>query len=454
MHAEAHLRIGPRHGAVGLRDGTPAAPRSINEAGLSLNFLVELVAKMLFLGGQLKLTELSFRTKLAATMLDPVLAFMRTERLCEVAQRGAAHGDISYLLTDLGRVRAEDFLLRSQYAGPAPVSLQSYVQQVESQSLLGRPVSRERMRAAFDGCAIGRDLLDDLGIAMNSSRPLFMHGPAGSGKTYAAARLVGVLGGHVYIPYAIAVGSDLVEVFDPLVHKPVGDVPSSAHRMFEKTHHADERWVLCQRPAVVSGGEFAPSMLDLEFDAGRGVHALPAQAKANNGVLIIDDLGRQLVSVRDLLNRWVLPMDSRFDYMTLRSGRRFKIPIDVKVIFCTNLDPSEIGDEAFLRRLGYKIYVGPVEESDYRAIFRDVCEELAIPFSEDGFEHVLRLHRGDGGRPLLASVPLDLLEQLRDCARYHGVSATLAPPLLDWAWRNRFAPDRSVTGLKAMQLSR
>jgi hypothetical protein len=419
----------------------PAAPRSIHETGLAFQFLVELIVRMMRLGGQLRLVDMARQSKLAVQILEPVVAFLRSERLCEVAQRTSSHSDVSHVLTDLGRSRAEDFMRQSHYVGPAPVSLAAYIAQVERQSAARRPVSGAQMRAAFDGHVITEGLLDDFGVAMNSSRTLFIYGPAGSGKTYTAARLVHVLQGPVFVPFAIAVDSELVEVFDPLVHKPVVDPDQSMRRALDRAAHHDERWILCHRPTVLCGGELAPSMLGLEYDESRRLHGLPPHAKANNGVLIIDDLGRQLVHVRDLLNRWILPMDSRVDYMSLRSGRRFRIPIDAKVIFCTNLAPSQIGDEAFLRRLGNKIYVGALGESDYRAIFRQVCAELGIAFCQEGFEFLLARHR-DSGRPLLASNPREILELVRDRAAYRGVPAALSTALLQWAWNNRFAPDR------------
>jgi hypothetical protein len=450
MRGEDRLNHADRACVAGARGSEPAAPRTVHETGLSFSFLVELIARILFQGGQLRLVDLARQSRLSAGILENVLGFLRAERLCEVAQRTASHADICYLLTELGRCRADDFMRHSQYAGPAPVSLSAYVDQVGRQSLLDRPLTRERIRAAFQGHVIGKDLLDHLGVAMNSGRTLFMHGPAGSGKTYTAAQLVKVFEGPVFVPYAIAVGSEVIEVFDPLVHTPVVDPERPARPGLERTEQHDERWVLCHRPAVVCGGELAASMLGLEFDEGRGVHTLPAHAKANNGVLIIDDLGRQLVRVRDLLNRWILPMDSRTDYLCLRNGKRFRIPIEVKVIFCTNLAPSEIGDEAFLRRLGYKVYVGALEESDYSAIFRQVCSELDIAFSQADLDHLLRKHRAGDGRPLLASIPREILERVRDCARYQGAQAMLTAASLDWAWDSRFAPDQPPTGARTV----
>lgn len=438
----------------GDRREVPAAPRSIQETGLTFQFLLELTTKMLFEGGQLRLADLARQSKLVPGILEQVLAFMRSERLCEVTQRTAAQADISYVLTELGRDRALDFKRHSQYAGPAPVSLSAYVERVEHQSILEQPVTRSQMRAAFAGCVINEALLDRLGVAMHSGRPLFLYGPAGSGKTFTAARLVNVFDGPVYVPFAIAVGSEVIEVFDPLVHKPVVDPELPVRRVLDRAVNHDERWVLCHRPTVFCGGDLAASMLNLEFDEGRKVHALPAQAKANNGVLILDDLGRQLVHVRDLLNRWILPLDSAVDYMTLRSGKRFKIPVDVKVIFCTNLSPSEIGDEAFLRRLGHKVYVGALDQSNYSAIVRQVCEELGISYSTDGLEHLLRKHRAGTGRPLLASNPREILGLVGGYAHYHGVPAAMTPAMLDWAWNNRFVADHPPTELRTMRTIR
>jgi hypothetical protein len=427
-------------GEYALRGDAPAAPRTIHDSGLSFAFLIELVAKHLFHGGQLRLIDLVRLMRLPPGILEPVLGFLRAERLSEVVQRASAHADVSYMLTELGRNRAEDFLRHSEYAGPAPVSHQAYSEQVGRQSVLESPIGRERMVEAFADCVIGEDMIDRLGVAMNSGRPIFLHGPAGSGKSFAGARLVRVFAGPVFVPHAVAVGNEIVEVFDPLVHHPVADPEAPFHRGLDRHDRHDERWVLCHRPAVIYAGELAPAMLNLEFDEGRRVHILPAHLKANNGVLVIDDLGRQLVQVQDLLNRWILPLDSRADYMALRSGRRFRVPVDVKVIFCTNLHPSRIGDEAFLRRLGHKVHVGEIGITEYAAIFQATCREFQIPFDTGMFERLLWRHQQER-RPLLASVPRELLEPVRDFAHYRGTEPQLTETLLDWAWENRFAPE-------------
>jgi SpoVK/Ycf46/Vps4 family AAA+-type ATPase len=204
---------------------------------------------------------------------------------------------------------------------------------------------------------------------------------------------------------------------------------------------SDARWVMCHRPVIKTGGELTLKMLDLDFDESARFYQAPPQVKANNGLLIIDDLGRQLAPAIDIMNRWIVPLDRHVDYLALHTGKKFMLPFDVIVVFSTNLPPSKLADEAFLRRLGYKIYVGPLSEDEYRVITQQVCDELQIPFSEDGFNYLLHEHHYKKVRPLFACIPRDILEQLRDIARYEGKSAEMSRELLDWAWNNYFTHD-------------
>ncbi len=417
----------------------PSQPRTVGETGLNFLFLIELLTKILFLRGQLHLAGLVEHTKLSVGALDPLLSFMRTERLCEVTRSSEAETATAYNLTELGRLRAQDFLQKSQYAGPAPVSLQSYVEQVRKQSITDMQVTHENLRQAFSGVVVKERILKQFGAAMNSGRAIFVYGPAGTGKTFISEKLVSLLSGNVAIPHAIVVDSEVIQVFDPLIHEEV--VVEEAKSNLDRRSTLDARWVPCRRPVVKTGGELTLDMLDLDFDQAAKFYQAPPQVKANNGLLLIDDLGRQLVPALDLMNRWIVPLDRHLDYLALHTGKKFMIPFDVIVVFSTNMPPKQLADEAFLRRLGYKIYIGVLEEEDYRAISRQVCNELHIPYSEKGLEYLLREHHYKENKPLLACIPRDILGQVRDIARYEGVQPELSEELLDWAWNNYFTHD-------------
>ncbi len=412
-------------------------PRTVEETGVDLSFLVELLTKILYVRGQLRLPEISAHAKLSPGVLESVLAFMRSERLCEMVRRGETEGTMAYNLTDLGRTRALDFLQRCQYAGPAPVSLEAYIAQVQQQTIANMRVTRETLKEAFSGIVIQEHLLYQFGAAMNSGRAIFVYGPAGSGKTFISERLVNLMSGDVSVPYAVVVDNEVIQVFDAVVHQPV-ETPAVASSVLDRGRHNDARWVQCRRPVVLTGAELTLSMVDLEFDQKARFYQAPPQVKANGGLFIVDDLGRQLVSARDLMNRWIVPLDRQVDYLALHTGKKFLIPFDVIVVFSSNMKPSELADEAFLRRLGYKIFVGPLAEEQYRGIFVQVCQDLGIPFTEEGYAHLLKQRHEKDNKALMACYPRDILQQVRDIARFNGVKPELSPALVDWAWNNYF----------------
>lgn len=417
----------------------PGQPRTVGDTGLSFLFMVELLTKILFLRGQLRLIEISDHIKLSIGVLEPLLTFLRTERLCEVSRTSGTDTSTAYTLTDLGRLRAEDFLQKSQYAGPAPVSLETYVQQIEQQSIANMQVTHPDLTKAFAGIVVKETILKQFGAAMNSGRAIFVYGPAGSGKSYISEHLVRLLSGDVAIPYAVVVDEAVIQLFDPLVHTPVPQ--SDASNCLDGRRSCDARWVLCRRPVVSTGGELTLPMLDLDFDPSTRFYQAPPQVKANNGLLIIDDLGRQLTPVLALLNRWIVPLDRRVDYLALHNGKKFMVPFDVIVVFSTNMPPKELADEAFLRRLGYKIYIGALDEQEYRDIAKQVCAELQVPFSAEGIDYLLHEHHYKEGKPLFACIPRDIIGQVKDIARYDGRPPEMSPELLDWAWNNYFARD-------------
>jgi len=423
------------------QDGSvPIAPRTVQDTGLPFLFIAQLVCKTFFITGPQRLVDLAARVKLPAGVLEPVIDFLRRERLVEVTSSSTAI-NLVFALTELGRERTAEYLRMSQYVGPAPVSLEAYLAQIQRQTIVDLSVDRASMRDAFSGIVISDFVLDQFGAAMNSGRAIFVYGPAGSGKSFVAEKLARLLKGEVHVPYAILVENQVIQVYDPLCHErieaPTTDRPSISHGMT-----GDLRWARCRRPIVTAGGELTLGLLDLRFDEGTRFYAAPPQLKANNGLFIIDDLGRQLVQPRDLMNRWIVPLDRRVDFLTLHTGEKFMVPFDVIVVFCTNLSPQELLDEAFLRRLGYKIPLGALDEAQYRAVCKQVCQSYRLPYTESAINYLVARF-GHEGRPLLACTPRDLLGQVRDRARYQGVPPELSRELLDWAWNNYFASENA-----------
>lgn len=424
------------------RTRMPLQPSTIEETGLSKQFLIELSVKTLYMRGQMRIADLVDALRLPYIVLEPLMAFVRSEHLCEVTRSSEAETATLYKLTELGRKRAEDFLQKSQYVGPAPVSLSAYIAQIRDQSVTQMGVSSTQMAQAFSDLMIKPELLKQFGAAMNSGHAIFVYGPAGSGKTFIAEHLAGLLTGDVAIPHAMIVDNEVIQVFDPLIHHPVLQEPvvPGSGLVLDRRKASDSRWVMCHRPVVKTGGELTLNMLDLDFDENARFYQAPPQVRANNGLLIIDDLGRQLTPAVEIMNRWIVPLDRHVDYLALHTGKKFMLPFDVIVVFSTNMPPSKLADDAFLRRLGYKIYVGAVSEAEYRKIAEQVCAQIAVPFSEAGFHYLLQRHQRDN-KPLYACIPRDILQQVRNIAKYEGVQAEMSQALIDWAWGNYFTHD-------------
>ncbi len=416
----------------------PVPPRSVEESGLPFLFLVELLTKVLFLRGQLQLTDLCHHVKLPVSIVEGVLDFMRAEKLCEVVRGASASSQPEFALTETGRQRAADFMRKSQYTGVAPVSLKAYSEQVQRQTIADMRITRDNMQRAFANIVIDESILNQLGAAMNSRRAIFLYGQAGSGKTFIAEQLVRLLSGTIVVPAAVLVDNEIIQIFDPIVHHSLAEVTPLANRL-ERTVTLDPRWHMCRRPVVITGGELTLSMLDLDFDDSVRFYQAPPHIKANNGIFIVDDLGRQLVSPQELMNRWIVPMERHVDYLSLHTGYKFPVPFDVTVIFSSNKMPSELADPAFLRRLGYKVQVGALTEEQYRKVFMQVCDELEIPFSLPSYDRLLIECHEKQGRPMLACYPRDILSQLKEYAIYEKKTAEMTDHMLDWACSNYFA---------------
>ena len=426
----------------------PVAPRTLEDAHLPEPMLIELLLRHLSRAGELRAGEIAWRLGVALSVIEPTLDFLRGEKLVEVPRRGSFDADVAYALTDLGRVRAGEAFDKCRYVGPAPVSLGDYVKQVELQSVKRLHIDREQMRKALGDAVVPDALLARLGTALNSGRSIYIYGASGTGKTYLAERMVRTASGAIWVPHAIHVDGEIVQVFDPLVHQPIEDGPASTQ--LDRQAVSDRRWMKTKRPVVVTGGELTIDMLDLDFEPHSRFYIAPPQMKANNGMMILDDLGRQRVPVRELMNRWIVPLDRNVDYMALHTGTKFRVPFDVSVVFSSNLAPAEIGDPAFLRRLGYKIHIGALDEVGYREVFRQACSRAGLPDDQFAADYLIRRLHQDDHLPLYATIPYDVISKLRDRAAFLGEPPRLDAESLRWAWDLYFAPDEDAAGARSL----
>jgi hypothetical protein len=401
---------------------------------------VELACKHLYYGGVLTLGEVADRTGLPLSVCWDVFEFMKKERLAEVKKAGDVRASYVYALTDLGRDRAREYLVLSGYAGPAPVSLQRYVEAARGQTVRGMAVTRRIMREAFEGVVLPPDLIDRIGPAVNSGRSIFLYGASGTGKTFLAERLARVLSGTIHVPHAILVDHAVIRLYDPVTHRRVegGDELAPEALLAAGGRGYDRRFVPCSRPVVVSGGELTLSMLDLSFDAVSKFYEAPLQLKANGGIFLIDDLGRQQVRPFDLLNRWIVPLERGKDYLALRNGKKFEIPFDQIILFSTNIEPKKLADEAFLRRIGYKIRIDYLSEEDYAAISRQVAERIGLPYRAEVVRFLIEEEHGKRRIPLAACHPGDILSRMAEICVYEGVPPRMDEELARRACRDYF----------------
>jgi len=420
----------------------PKPPKSVEETGLTLGFLVELACKTLYFGGVMTLAAISEELALSVSVTNDVLEFMKKERLAEVKKGADLRASYIFALTDLGRERSREYLRLSGYLGAAPVTLKQYTEVARKQTVRNMAVTREAMNRAFDGVILPPGLLDRLGPAVNSGRSIFLYGPSGNGKTFIAEHLAKVLSGRVFIPHALCIDNQVIRVYDPVNHDRIDlggpTDPDPTKAVLEARAEYDRRWVLCERPVVVAGGELTLAMLDLSFDQIAKFYEAPLQMKANGGIFLIDDLGRQLVRPFDLLNRWIVPLEKARDYLTLQNGKKFEIPFDQIILFSTNIAPRELADEAFLRRIGYKIKIDYLREEDYVAICRQVCERCGVGFRPEAIHYLLNQEHAARGIRLSACHPNDIISRVVEICQYEGTQARLDNELIRRACQDYF----------------
>lgn len=416
----------PQPGKLPISRFAPRIPESIDALGISENLVLDLVVRRLLLEGTSTLSNLAKKLRVSIPVIDHIFQYMRRQQLVEV--KGMVGNDYTFTHSASGRQLAGERFQISQYAGACPVSLTEYHTATREQAARLQ-IDRRALRQAFTDLIVTDRLLDQLGPALISQNSIFVYGPSGNGKTSIAERMLRVYQDAVLIPYAVEVDNQIISIYDPVVH----------HALDTEDPDIDPRWVLCKRPCIVVGGELIPSMLELRLDEASGIYSAPLQMKANNGLFIVDDFGRQLMSPRDLLNRWIVPLDRRVDYLTLRYGVKFQIPFELMVVFSTNLEPSDLADEAFLRRIQNKIYVEAVSPAVFDQIFQRVVAARRVPAETDSAEYLRKLCLREGRTELRACYPNDICNILESISRYEGRTIAMTKPDLERATALYFA---------------
>ena len=413
----------------------PVEPDSFRDAGLTDSEVEALALKFLLARGDATGREIADQIKLPFVLVNELLRELKDSRL--VVHRGSAPmNDFQYQLSDLGRERGRRYSQHCTYFGSAPVSLKNYIASVKAQSLAGQHPTADDLQRAFEGLLLGKSILDRLGPAINSGRGLFLFGPSGNGKTSIAERVTAAFGREIWIPRAIGVDGEIIRLFDPMNHKETPLAPGSG---LYDNRKIDKRWVRVRRPTIVAGGELTISQLEVTINASTGICEAPLQLKSNCGTLVIDDFGRQRMHINELLNRWIVPLEKRIDFLSLPNGKKIQVPFDQLVVFSTNLEPRDLVDEAFLRRIPYKIEVIDPTEDEFHRLFELMGRELGISYRRESVEYLIATHYRRTHRPFRFCHPRDLLLQVRNYCKYLNCPAEMTNGHFDRAVENYFA---------------
>jgi len=410
----------------------PPMPATLEATGLTPDRVEQLLLKTMYLGEATGLV-LADRLRLPYAAIEQLVERVRAERLVEVrGATGIGSASYRYLLTDLGRDRARQYLDANGYIGPAPVPIESYVDYMHSLRTVRGYIDKERLHHGFSHLVINERVLDQLGPAVNANKAVFLYGPPGNGKTVIAEGMGRAAGGDIYVPYALDIDGSIITVYDPANHESLeADDPDPLSVIAAAPR--DRRWIRIRRPVVMVGGELTLEMLDLTFNPITKFYEAPLQLKANGGVFLVDDFGRQRMRPQELLNRWIVPLESRIDFLTLHTGKKFQLPFDVLVVFATNLDPNDLADEAFLRRIPYKIPIEDPSVDEFTRIFELNCRRRQLKFHQVMVAYLQRRHYRPMNRPLRSCHPRDLLDQVTALCRYRGIQPVITRELLDEA---------------------
>lgn len=413
----------------------PLEPASIRQAGLTDTEVESLILKYLLARGDITGREIAEQIRIPFVLLDELMRQLKSDQL--LIYRGAAPmNDYVYQLTDLGRERARRYLDHCTYFGAAPVALADYLAAVEAQSLTRQHPTEADLKKAFDDIIVNQKMLTRLGPAINSGRGMFLFGAAGNGKTTIAERVTRAFGQFIWIPRAIGIDGEIIRLFDPVNHE---EVPPPINSTLWNSSTIDQRWIRIRRPTIVVGGELTMDSLEICLNRSTGISEAPLQLKSNCGTLVIDDFGRQKMSVDQLLNRWIVPLEKRYDFLNLPNGKKIQVPFDQLIVFSTNLEPRDLVDEAFLRRIPYKIEVVNPTEEEFRSLFKFMCPKLGFEFEEVPLDYLIETHYKAKNRPFRACQPRDLLTQVKNHCFYQKLTPRMTCEFFDLAAENYFA---------------
>lgn len=414
----------------------PQRPNDLESAKVSNHFIQEAILKILFLQGSTRGIRFCEVLHLPYALIDSTLKELRTrDLLAPIGGTGVGgYEGMEFALTPAGVELAQVVNRRSPYVGPAPVDISDYMESVKIQKLQPRGIQKAHLKAAFSDVVLNEDLLEQVGPALNSGGPIFLYGKPGNGKTVLSERLAKVFRQGMFVPHAIQIDGQIIQVYDEKVHRkiPLDRLPEQ-HPLRALPLSLDPRWVYVYRPFIIVGGELTLEMLDLSYREGQACYEAPFQLKANGGVLLVDDFGRQIVKPKEFLNRWIFPLEKKLDFLTLINGKKIEVPFELVLIFSTNLDPKDLADEAFWRRIKYKIGIPSPTEGEYRQIFEAMCGKLNLKFDPLVYKHLIDTHYMKANRELRAVHPRDILNHVVDLIAYGGMEMKLTRDLIDKA---------------------
>ena len=406
---------------------TPPEPESLEKLDINEQIISGLILKLMHISSSMVAHEIAAEICLPFfNVVEPVLNALRDNRMIEITRGEMAGISYVYSITEAGRARAGQYFEQSTYVGPAPVSLANYVQMIGEQSLRQVTVHADRLRDAFRGLVFEDKILDQVGPAVNSGRSIFLYGPPGNGKTAICERIVKSFGGSLFIPYALEVNGAIIKVFDEYNHKLI---PKQSDVRLQGKY--DRRFQLIERPVIIVGGELTMDTLDLIWNEDSRYYEAPFQLKANGGALMVDDFGRQRIDPKTLLNRWIVPLEKQTDFLTLHTGTKIEVPFDELIVFSTNLNPRDLVDDAFLRRIRYKIPINDPTHENFRDIWRIVSEAKGVPYADEIVDYFIEKHMRNHGRPLRGCLPRDILDNILDVCRYKQIEPTITAEMLD-----------------------